>query len=148
MSWLALVGCQSGPDFNGEVEKVVLLSSPAPIDVDGRPGADGFLVKIYAFSRGVARPVSIQHGSVEFQLYSRGKDRKKDDDPLKIWSFEADDLASYRTESMVGVGYSLILRWGDAAPSGAVEIVARLKRESGELVYSRPVSLALSLQQN
>ena len=80
--------------------------------------------------------------------YERNKDRKKDNDPLKIWSFEADDLASYRTESMVGVGYSLILRWGDAAPSGAVEIVARLKRESGELVYSRPVSLALSLPQN
>jgi hypothetical protein len=130
----------------GEVHKVLLFTSPAPVNLDKTPGADGIKVKVYVFPRSDAKPVAIGDGVLEVLLYDGddgGVVGDVEQEPFQVWSFPSDELALRATRSMVGIGYPLVLRWNDRGPEGRIRLIARVRDADGDVVYSRPVSVSM-----
>ena len=143
----AVAGCPPmGPPTPAgvsHVDKVMLMTSPAPINWDALPGADGFQARVLLFQVDQDSPVLLAAGTLEFLLFP---DHVSDDElvkgkPFLKWAFPADVLAGHRAQGRAGWIYNFRLPWGTDRPKCAiVTLVARfVPPDDGQPVYSKPI---------
>jgi len=151
---VCVVGCDgdggrskltSSPAPVAEIDRIEMLSLPAAVNLDNKPGPDGLRVQTYLFQVGRPQPVPVS-GTLEFLLFDRkvGLGELDTVKPSRVWSFGPRDLPNYLTRSMIGWEYAMELRWDDDAPkSDTISLAARYTAPAGRRVYSSPVVIAL-----
>lgn len=139
----SVAGCESISKSSRSqgVTKVILLTSPTPLNLDGRPGVDGFPVKLFAFGTS-AKPVELQSGKIELVLYDGVVATPLPDDiePLIVSSYDPDALSAAASTSSIGVGYNLQIRW---TADAEVTLIARYVEDAERTIFSAPVSLSV-----
>ena len=147
------VGCQTdgGPraarSTTGGLafDNLYLSSSPAPLNLDSEPGADGLKAKVYAFKTGL-KAVPITSGKLDLLLFEgTQKDSKAGNSKIiKVWSYTPEDLKAVAFRSYAGIVYNFELRWGKEAPTGgSITLIARYLSNTGKSITSAPVTLRL-----
>jgi len=146
---LGLVACQSTGlrgDPATRVDALRLVTTPSAQNFDGKPGADGFLVKVYALSQLDPKAIPITSGRIEIALFEGvltggiPEGRK----PERTWQFDAETLPSHASRSFVGIGYTFSVRWDEDTPkTGDLTLLARYLDSDGREVTTAPVAHTL-----
>jgi len=151
---LLAAGCSSPRSSNGgsavrPVERLDLLLTPMALDLDGRPGADGFGVRIYASNRRSAFGSAIHEGTLEVLMYD-GSVRTEDlakTPPLRTWRYPASELKPYSQKTSIGTGYRFALGWGEQKPQGErITVLARYEAPDKVTVTSAPGAISLMVK--
>lgn len=147
---VAVAGCPPmgppAPMGVSHVDKIMLMSSPAPINWDSRPGPDGLQARVILFQIDQDLPVLLAAGTLEFLLFS---DRVSDEDiltgkPVLKWAFPADRLAEHRTHGRIGWEYKFRLPWAGKPPKClTATLIARYASPDGEPIYSKPIVIGM-----
>lgn len=153
----ALAGCQNGGMsslFSGQpgpvkrIDKItIVLNPPAPLNWDGQPGLDGFLVQVYCWPPDDRQNQAVLvDGTLELLLYEGlykpGESPSKE--PFQVWTFKQPQLGACLGKSLFGWGYSLELGWGTHVPAArTVTIIARHRSALGVVTVSDPVNVAM-----
>ncbi len=153
---LALVcaGCTGGPrnqiitpkPARGPIGEIHLFGIPVALDLDGRPGTDGIGVRLYASPSDRARGMPIKEGRLEILMFEGAVEAAAlgTATPLRTWTFEAGQLAQFQSETSLGTGYQLALRWEENRPKGkAVTVVARYRSPAGAVLLSTANSITV-----
>ncbi len=154
ISTAMLGGCTGGtqkvsstpPPPVDEVDRIIPLISPSPVNWDGRPGADGLEVCVHFFRYSQGLPVTVR-GSLEFVLYEGviGVKDLPSAKPFRSWRFSSEELKAHRIRRMMGWGYAMRLPWGNAPPTAsAVTLLVRYTPLKGRPVSSDPTAIPLS----
>jgi hypothetical protein len=141
-------GCASMDGGGGKaIGEIHLFGLPTALTVAGSSVPGGVGVRIYAGETGGFRGLPIRRGRLEVLMFDHsaaGLDPQTEQ-PLKVWSFEAADLAPFESHTMVGTGYQLELRWDQDRPKGKVfTVVARYRGSSKSVIYSAPAAIAVA----
>lgn len=151
----AVAGCRStgggaagpaGPASSGPVQELHLFSVPVPVSVTGGPSPDGFVIQVFASSRARARGIPVGRGTLEVSMYDGAvaDSGTREAVLLKTWRFGAAELRSRVQKSTLGVGYRLVLGWGETRPTQAsATIVVRYLPVQGPVIESTPTTLAV-----
>ena len=152
----ALGGCQDGgmsslltgrPQGMERIDKLQLvLTPPAPLNWDGRPGVDGFLARLYCWCPLESKLAVPVNGTLEVALYegrcSAGELPEKK--PFHVWTFRENQTGALMSKTLFGWGYSLELGWGDHVPlSPTVTLQVRHRSRGGRVTLSDPVNVAM-----
>ncbi len=126
---------------SGTVEQLHLLVTAVALDMDGKPGPDGFGARVYASSRKASEAAPITRGRLEMVMYD-GTVKPAEmaaAKPLQTWVFEPKQLRALIQRTSIGAGYRFALAWGDHKPTqNRVTIIARHLSENGAEVVSAP----------
>jgi hypothetical protein len=115
---------------------------PSGLNLDARPGPDGFSIRIYAISPDYPKAVAFNQGSLEVLMYDGEGSVAK---PLRTWKFTPEELRAYASVSPFGVSYEMVLAWEKAVPTGKnISIQARYVPETGNPVVSAPASIVVA----
>jgi len=128
------------------IARLALLAFPSPVNLDERPGVDGFRTKVYATGLDYPKGILITGGCLEVLLFDGvvPSPVPADGVPRERWSYTPDQLRRHAFHSMTGIGYDLALRWDEKRPvRSVVTIIARYHPEDGAPVESSSVSLAV-----
>jgi hypothetical protein len=139
----ALLG-RSAPPPIGEIH---LFGLPTALTLPGSSLPAGVGVRIYASETNGSRGLPVQDGRLDVLLFDQSAVglNPQTQKPLKVWSFQAADLAVFRSATMVGMCYQLELRWGPDRPKGKVAtVVARYSGSDKSEIYSTATSIALT----
>ena len=148
-------GCSSpspssgGPNAVRPVERLDLLLTPVALDLDGRPGADGFGVRIYASNRKSAFGSPIGEGTLEILMYDGTvrTDELANATPMRTWRYPASELKPYSQKTSIGMGYRFGLTWGEQMPRGdRITVVARYVGADNYVVASAPGAISLTVK--
>lgn len=101
------------------ITELNMLAVPVALNLDQAPGADGFMVKIYAGNPARPKAIPIEKGTLEIVMYdgTLGATSATAAEPLRVWTFDARELQRLRVVTTIGIGYEIIPRWGDAKPT-------------------------------
>ena len=128
------------------MDKVSLLSLPAPINMDQVPGPDGVRVQVWLFQYSRPEPV-LTNGTLQFLLFEQSVQEQQLHTlkPYLAWTFSGDKLDRHAVRSRYGWGYQTDLRWGSKPPSSNVVsfAVAHRSADGRRLLYSKPVIIAV-----
>ena len=133
------------------IDNVTLfVTPPAVLNWDDKPGPDGVRIAIFCFQKAQGISVTVS-GSLEVQLYEQNGDKSMTElekaAPFQTWSFSAQELPRFLVRADCGWGYAIQLGWGDHVPtSDKISLRARYKSPSGEVVYSDPLTMPMSLK--
>jgi hypothetical protein len=144
---LAAGGCATFPGGGGDrFAEVHLFGLPVTLNLDNRPGADGFAARVYAVKLGGTKGATIQNGKVEVLMFDgvASVDDVFAKTPAQTWTFTPRQLNAVGEKSTLGQGYRFVLRWNEAPKRGHITIVARYVPEKGEAVYSSPSTISAS----
>ncbi|MGV3771807.1 MAG: hypothetical protein ACO1QB_02830 [Verrucomicrobiales bacterium] len=130
------------PPEDARIEQLHLWSLPVGLNLDGKPGADGFSIKIYASSPDYPKPIAFNKGELEILMYD-GAGTDAEDQPLKIWKFGPEDLKPFAAITPIGVSYEIVLPWGASFPTKKnISILARyFPPGGGNAVITAPTSI-------
>lgn len=145
-----LVGCGTtggGGGNSGSVQEIHLFGLPTALTMAGSSVAGGVGVRIYASTSGGSKGLPLRQGTLEILLFDQsptGLDAQTAK-PLKIWSFAANELVPYQSNSLMGFGYQFELQWDKDRPRGRVfTIVARFRPNPKTEIYSTPAAIAIA----
>jgi hypothetical protein len=144
-----LAGCAIDPSRSGKsraVERVDLLLTSVAVDLDGKPGLDGFGARVYASNRRSSIGAVLTEGRLELLLFDGvvGAAEVTKTEPLKVWTYDANALKPFAQYTSIGTGYRFALGWGDRRPSRSrITIVARYVASDGFTVVSAPGTIPL-----
>jgi hypothetical protein len=132
-----LLGSDSGSDA---VDQIRLVAIPVALNLDRRPGVDGFGVKVYGLSSSRAKPQQIRQGSIDILMYDGllplGTNALE---PKCTWSYTATDLRQYELKSTIGLAYQIAPRWGTNRPAHTrITVMARYKPAADTVIESAP----------
>jgi len=130
------------------VEQLHLLLTSMAVDVDGRPGPDGFGVRLYASHRRAKEATPIESGTLELMMFDGrlAGGELEAATPLKTWRFAAQELKARAQKTEIGTSYRFILSWGAQRPTkGTITIVARYEPLRGRPVRSGPGTIPMSV---
>ena len=126
---------------DGDVDSIRLFTSPSVLNLDNKPGVDGFTAKIYALDQDMPKPIKVNKGEIEFLLY----ESTIDGDPLQIWKFNSKKLKKHMLTTQIGVVYDFRLLWDPAnAPKRKAAILAQYRSVDGKLIKAVPVVLPIT----
>jgi hypothetical protein len=127
----------------GRINEIHLFGLPVTLNLDNRPGSDGFAARVYAVKGGRAKGVPIQNGKIEIWMFDGviSVDDVFKMPPTQSWSFTPRDLQQFSEKSTLGQGYRFVLRWNQQPTRGHITIVARYLPEKGEPVFSSPSAI-------
>lgn len=131
---------------SSRIQELHLFTVPSAMDLDGKPGADGFEVRIYASTAEKAKGLPINQGRLEVLMWDGVLSSQKGstNKPLHSWTFKSDELKRFSTQTSLGVGYNLVLRWEEDVPrKEGFTVVARFFPNKGNPVYSAPSGIAM-----
>ncbi len=147
---LFLSACSTPPKSSDEPEpgaivKLNLIAVPVGLNLDNRPGPDGFSVKVYANDTLHAKGIPIRDGLLEILAFDGSFFGRTNMPPtLRTWKFPATDLAPYRFKSTIGIGYEFTLLWGTNKPSRTLmSVAARYIAANGRVVTARASSVSV-----
>ena len=127
----------------GPIHELRLFTSPAALNFDNEPGADGFTARVYALRHSEPNPVLILEGSLEILLFDAKPSGASAEAPLQTWIYSGRSLRLAGGQSSLGYHYNFSLRWDDAPAGNQITIQARYLPENGNPVVAQPVSLAV-----
>jgi hypothetical protein len=139
-------GCATGGGQGRGIHSLHVFSVPVALDLDGRPGADGFGVTLFASAAAKPKGVPITKGALEIAMFDGVLDSgaKSNPPPRRVWTYTAADLKAFAMKSSLGTGYRLTPRWGDTPPKDTrVTIVARLVSTQPS-IQSAPTTIAVA----
>ena len=124
-----------------------MLAIPVAVDLDGRPGVDGFMIKVYASNRKRPKPLLLEEGQLEILMFEGIPSRTATlPAPLRVWKYSAAELRQFEIRSSIGSGYQLALAWGDAVPAGnKISVVARYVWDDRS-IFSAPSIISVALK--
>jgi hypothetical protein len=145
-----LLGCSSidktsvayGP---ADITAVHIITLPVALNLDGKPGLDGFSLKVFANDAHNPKPVPIRSGTLEILAFDGTLARKTNlPPPLRIWSFSAEDLKRHEFRAGIGTGYEMTLAWGTNRPTQRmITLGARYTSPAGSVTLSHPSSITV-----
>jgi hypothetical protein len=144
-----LAGCAtSSGGRGGEVTELHLFGLPVTLNLDAKPGADGFAVRVYATKNGGAKGAEVTTGSLEIQMFDGvvGMAELIAQTPQQTWKFNARELARYEEQTSLGHGYKFALRWDQMPKRKHITVLARYVSPKGEPIYSSPSTITASTQ--
>ncbi len=125
------------------IHELNLLSMPVAVNLDGKDGADGIAIKVFAANQDEPKAVPIRKGHLEILAYDGKVDTAPAAKPFHTWRFSAAELAGYKFTTALGTGYNLVLSWAPQQLTQArVVVVARYLPPHGPPVVSAPNSIA------
>jgi hypothetical protein len=141
-------GCGTlGGGASKPVGEIHLFGVPTALTIAGSSVAGGVGVRIYASEVGGTRGIPISQGRLEVLMFDQsaaGLDPQTQK-PLKVWSFEAPDLAAFQSATMMGTGYQMELTWDRERPKGRVfTVVVRYLGPGKTEIYSTPAVIAIA----
>lgn len=146
---LLSAGCASAPKVailgSGRIREINIMTSPVGLNLDERPGVDGFSMKVFANDESNPKAVPIQEGAVEIMMFNGNFYGKTNvPAPAKTWHFEAAELKNYQVKSSIGAGYEFVLSWGTNHPMARlITVVARYNSPSGRSIFSPASSVTV-----
>jgi hypothetical protein len=146
---LLFAGCQTGGRIGdriggARIDSLNVLTFPVAVNLDNRPGSDGFAIKLYAGNERQARALPITSGTLEVLLFD-GVLRNAQEKPLKTWRFTGEQLKQYEIGTTIGTGYQLALPWEEHRPTRSrFSVVTRLQREGEPEIKSAPVDIEMA----
>jgi hypothetical protein len=147
---LSLAACatMSGGGGGDRVDEVHLFGLPVTLNLDGKPGADGFAVRVFLTKGGGAKGSTIQSGNLEVLMFDGvvGSDEIAAKEPKQIWKFTPRQLAPLREQTSLGNGYRFALRWDQPPTHGYITVVARYVPPKGGPVYSSPSTITATMK--
>ncbi len=149
-------GCSTSQSTGGAssgsvraIERLDLLLTPMALDLDGRPGMDGFGVRIYASNRKSAFGGPILQGNLEILLYdgTLRAEQLAGVAPLKTWRYAAGELKPFSQKTSIGTSYRFALSWGEQKPKEErITVVARYVGSDNFVVSSAPGAIPLTVK--
>jgi hypothetical protein len=142
---LGLLGCASGQKGR-RVESVHLFGLPTTVNLDGQPGSDGFIIRIFVTQAGSAKGARVSEGAIETLMFDGviGEEEILTKPPAQSWKFPASELAQFSERTQLGEAYRLALRWNQPPQRGHLTVVARYVPEKGAPIYSAPSTITAS----
>jgi hypothetical protein len=149
---IALSGCVSEPPGSGEkktppgaIVELHIMTAPVGINMDAKPGPDGFSVRVYANDATHPKPIRISSGQLEILMFNGTFfGRTNVPPPVKVWTFAGEELREHEFTARIGTGYNFTLAWGAAQPSDRmISVAARYTGPDHGIVTSRPSSVAV-----
>ena len=116
------------------------------MNLDSRPGPDGFGIRFYLTQDGKARGVEMRQGRIDVLMFDGAVPEAEipSSQPLKVWSFTPQQLAPVAGTSALGMGYLLTLNWGTTRPRmTGITVVVRYHPPSGPDLYSAPNAIVV-----
>ena len=146
---LLLGGCAalSGGGNEG-VEAIHVFGLPVTINMDTRPGPDGFAVRVFVTKNGGAKGATINNGAIEVLMFDGviGADEIQTKQPTQLWRFTPKQLSAMREQTSLGNAYRFALRWDEPPRHRHITVLARYLSERGEPMYSSPSSITASMR--
>src|SRR6476620_8783900 len=93
---LCLAACATMSGGKGDrVDEVHLFGLPITLNLDGKPGADGFAVRVFATKGGGAKGSTIESGAIEVLMFDGviGPDEVAAREPNQVWKFTPRQLS-------------------------------------------------------
>ena len=146
---LCLGACATISGGGGErVDEVHLFGLPVTLNLDGKPGPDGFAVRVFATKGGGAKGSTIESGNLEVMMFDGviGADEVAAKEPKQVWKFNSRQLGHLREVTSLGNAYRFTLRWDQAPTRGHITVVARYVSPKGEPVYSSPSTITATIK--
>lgn len=120
-----LSGCRSGnvsqtgvsgsTQASKQFSELNLLMVPFGLEVDAKHSKKAVAIQVFAVKPGKAKGSPILQGELEVELFD-GFYRPDNSEKLpliKIWKYSPEELKPLSKESLLGVGYQLLLVWQD-----------------------------------
>jgi hypothetical protein len=146
---LMLAGCLTGDGPVQEIDEVHLFGLPVAINLDNVAGPDAFSVRVFVSKSELAKGIPIRKGTLEILLFDGAlvPNQPLPANPLRAWSFSAQQLKGLANENRLGTGYEFTLPWAGTPPTrNRVTVLARYRPVSGPSVVSGPSSISLSVR--
>lgn len=123
---------------SGELLELNVLTAPVGLDIDGRPGIDGFSVKVFANNASNPKPVPIRSGTLEILMFDGTLFGRTNLPPaLRTWMFTSEQLRLYEFTARIGTGYEFLLAWGENVPTRRIiSVGARYTAPDGHVLTS------------
>lgn len=139
-------GCGSLSGGGTAVDEVHLFGLPVTFNMDAKPGADGFAVRVFVTQGGGAKGVPITAGAIEVLMFDGvvAGDELGVKPPQQVWKFGPNQLAPLREKTTLGTGYRFALRWENSPTRGHITVAARFVPPRGEPIYSSPSTITAS----
>jgi hypothetical protein len=127
------------------IAQLNVITVPVALDLDGKPGADGIAVKLYANNARDPKAIRIREGTVEFVMFDGTFHGRTNPPPiLHSVTFTAPELRLHEFNSRIGWGYDFSLRWGTNLPTQRIMSVgARYTAPNAGPIVSRPSSVTV-----
>src|SRR5678815_522732 len=103
---LCIAACATGG--RGEhVDEVHLFGLPITLNLDGKPGADGFAVRVFVTKNGGAKGATVENGNLEVLMFDGvvGSDEIAAKEPNQVWKFTPRQLSQLREQASLGNSY-------------------------------------------
>lgn len=131
-----------------------LFGVPTALNLDGVPGPDGFAVRVFYSLSTRARGIPINNGTLEILMFDGargdgfvGGTAAAPAAPLRVWPFTAVALKEFSTQTSLGIGYQLVLRWGENRPTKEhFTVVARYRPPKGPILLSAPSGISTGVE--
>ena len=141
-------GCATKGRVSGTPQEIHLYGVPVTLNLDDKPGPDGFAVRVYASRAERARGIAVSSGAIEILAFDGvANDSFSEREPLKIWRFTTKELPAHEAQTSLGMGYRFVLRWDQNKPArDHITVLARYVPKSGRPVYSAPSAISARLK--
>jgi hypothetical protein len=124
-------GAPAAAPMTGRIEEIHLLAIPMALNLDQKPGLDGFGIKVYAINRALPKPLPIRDGTLEILMYDGFVD-DTNARPRCTWKYQPEELAKYERTATVGPAYEFAPRWTTNNPSqNRITVIARYTSPEG-----------------
>ncbi len=146
--WLAACSTPPRPRVfpaTGDLVELNVITLPVGLDLDGRPGLDGFSIKVFGNTTSNPKPVPIRAGTLEVVMFDGSIYGLTNlPPPLKIWSFSGAELRQHEFTARIGTGYEFLLAWGTNVPTRRmITVGARYTAPDGRIMTSSPSSVTV-----
>lgn len=143
-------GCVTGAGSRREaLAELHLFGLPVALNLDGKPGPDGIGVRIYASAAGLAKGIPITRGTLEVLMF----EGVVSDSEMRLkpahhtWTLPADALQPFVSETSLGTGYQLALKWEQHFPrTPVVTVMARYHSPEGADLRSAANTVSVALK--
>ncbi|HTD87053.1 MAG TPA: hypothetical protein VK850_10790 [Candidatus Binatia bacterium] len=128
------------------IDKLNLLAAPIAFNLDGVPGPDAVMVKIYAGNVRNPKPVAITSGTVDLLAFEGLLGTSTNvPQPFKTWTFTASELRRMQFKASIGIGYEITASFVGLKPrADKLTILARYRSDPSHAVYSSPSTISLT----
>ena len=151
---LLLVGCSHtekrpapvSASAPANVEKLNLLAAPIALNLDGLPGPDAVLVKVYAGNARNPKPVPITSGTLDLLAFEGLLSKSTNvPSPFKVWTFTASELRRMQFKASIGIGYEITGSFIGLKPKAdKLTVLARYRPDPEHAIYSSPSTISLT----
>lgn len=131
---------------NGPITQLTLLAAPVALNLDGLPGTESMLVKVYAGTAQSSKLVPITSGALDLIAFEGVlKKSTNPPQPFKTWTFTASELRRRQFKASIGTGYEITAAWPGLKPNAdRITIIARYQPATGRPVYSSASTISLT----